>query len=302
MVANHYGWLSVAALALALFAVVEPAIAQAPTPKNSRDEAAITRAAKDYLAALDRGDAKAIAEFWTREGTYEDENGQTFNARELIASASAAKGQSRPRNTIQNQTVRFLAADVAIEQGDCEISSASMPIKGRFSAIWVRQNDKWKLDSLRETRTATLPNSDHLASLEPLVGDWAGQAGNLNLRVSAKWNPEKTFLCRELTSLENGKASLSGTQQIGWDPISQQIKSWVFNSDGSRSEGVWSLEGNVWMVLATGVLPDGKPSKATHIFKFKDKDTLVFKSTNGSLDGQSIPDRELTLTRQRSPK
>ena len=75
-----------------------------------------------------------------------------------------------------------------------------------------------------------------------------------------------------------GKVVFSGTQQVGWDPIRQQIRSWVFDADGGYGEGIWSLEGTLWMVQARGVHADGKTSPATHVFKFKDRDTVVWKS------------------------
>ena len=63
--------------------------------------------------------------------------------------------------------------------------------------------------------------------------------------------PTKKFLHRDIT-MTSGKATLGGAQIVGWDPITQQISSWMFSDNGSYTiEGVWSLEGNLWMVLAT---------------------------------------------------
>jgi hypothetical protein len=94
-----------------------------------------------------------------------------------------------------------------------------------------------------------------------------------------------------------GKSSIVGTQQVGWDPLSQQIRSWMFSDDGSLSEGVWSREGYFWMVLASRVLPDGQISKSTQIYKFPEKNTLVWKSVACSIDGESTDDFEIALKR-----
>ncbi len=53
---------------------------------HAKDEAAVRQAAKDYLAAAQRGDNKALADFWTTDGTYSDETGRTVKVRDLLAS------------------------------------------------------------------------------------------------------------------------------------------------------------------------------------------------------------------------
>ena len=278
------------------------AIAQRPSARNPRDEAAVARASKDYLAALDRGDAAAIAEFWTPDGTYTDETGQVFKARDLVAKVVAAKSVARPSASLNNITLRFVTPDVVMEEGVCEMPSTAgaKALHGRFSATWVRQNDRWRLDSLREWRTSSNSGGKHLVPLQPFLGEWLGQTGNRSIRVSVKWNLGKTFLNREFSVLTDGQESFHGTQQIGWDPLTEQIRSWTFNSDGSRTEGIWSLEGNVWMVASQGAMPDGELSTATHVFKFQDKNTMVFKSISGEIGGKPTPDFEMKLVRQKS--
>ena len=71
----------------------------------------------------------------------------------------------------------------------------------------------------------------------------------------------------------------------------------MFNDDGSLSEGLWSREGNVWMALSTRVLSDERVSEATQIYKFPDKNTIVWKSIDGSIDGQPMDDFEVVLKR-----
>ena len=48
------------------------------------------------------------------------------------------------------------------------------------------------------------------------------------------------------------------TQRIGWDPLTKQIKSWVFDSEGGYGDGLWTRKGNQWVIKSTGVLPDGR--------------------------------------------
>ena len=48
-----------------------------------------------------------------------------------------------------------------------------------------------------------------------------------------------------LHSFKAGKDGfqLSGTEVIGWDPTSRSIRSWVFDSDGSFGQAVWTRRG-----------------------------------------------------------
>ncbi len=289
----------VAVVALVMLSGAQTAFSQKPPANNSRDEAGVTQAAKGYLAALERGDAKAIADFWTPEGSYIDETGQASKVRELVAKIAANKGASRPRAKVGNVNLRFIAADVAIEEGDCEIASAIGPssLTGRFSALWVRQNGKWKLDQLHEWRSARGSANQHLAPLEPFVGQWSGKTDNLSLNVVTRWTSGKAFLHRELSISIDGKETFSATQEIGWDLDSQQIRSWIFNSDGSHGEAVWSLEGNVWLATTTRLLPNGDTATSTYAYKFANRDTLIVRSIGTGTDGESSPGFEIKLSR-----
>jgi uncharacterized protein (TIGR02246 family) len=271
----------------------------AQSGNQTAEESAVRQAGKDYLAALARGDAKAVADFWTADGTYTDESGRTVKARELLAKSTASGSMASPATNIGDSTVRFIAPDVAQEDADCDMAlgNGASPVKGHYTALWVKQNGQWKLASLRESRASTTTSgSDELASLGVFVGDWTGKMNQSTVHISAKWDATKKFLHRDFT-ISGGNVSLNGTQEIGWDPLTQHLKSWMFIDDGSYSEGWWSLEGTVWMETSSRVLPDGKVSKATQVYKFPDKDTLIWKLIHGSVNGQPSQDFEVTLKR-----
>ncbi len=283
------GWLGL----IPLVAVGQP---KAPA---SGDEAAVRQAGREYVAALARGDAKAIAGFWTEEGTYISADGHSVKARELIDKLSTSgpqEGRTAPK--VEKAAVRFLSPDVAVETGETAGVAGGGAI--RYTATWVRQAGRWKLDSLREDRAAAPGPSERLAVLAPLVGIWTGEAGGSSIKATVHWNDSKTFLLRDLSVSAGGKTLASGRQYIGWDPVQQEIRSWVFHEDGSYGGGVWSLEGKSWVVMATGVSPDGKLAGAMHILKFADKDTLIWKSVEGQIDGEPTPDMEIRMTRSES--
>ncbi len=178
---------------------------------------------------------------------------------------------------------------------------------GRFVAVWVKQDDKWKLASLIELATP-IPNAvaalneGKLAQLDHLVGRWKGASDKLTLQISAGWNLNRTFLSRRFSVLDAGKEIFGGTQIIGWDPASQSIKSWSFNSDGGRAEGTWDLDGPSWVVVTTGVNARGLPMSNTQFFKFRTPDSLEWKCMQTQLGCTTFPDVTISLKRESDAK
>jgi hypothetical protein len=83
---------------------------------------------------------------------------------------------------------------------------------------------------------------------------------------------------------------LEGTQVIGWDPVSGVIRSWLFDSDGGFGDGVWTRDGNRWIVAFRQTLPDGRQGKATNVYTVVDQNTLRWDSTQRTVDGEPLPD------------
>jgi len=279
------------------FSVVRDLYAQS-APSRAQDESAVRQAGKDYLAAVEKGDAKMVADFWTADGTFTDEVGHTAKVRDLLEKSGDQSSGGAKRSIDANAKIRLVADGVAIEEGEFQSVAidGAAPAKGHYTAIWVRDNGRWKLDDVHESPAEQTSTAASLASLNVLAGEWSGETNKIAIRVSSKWDANKKFLQREIT-MTGGKAALVGKQEIGWDPLTHEIRSWMFSDDGSYSEGLWSMEGNLWMVLATRVLPDGRISKATQVYKFPDKNTVVWKSIRGTIDGQPTDDFEVVLKR-----
>src|SRR5689334_11427476 len=85
---------------------------------REQDEQAIRAAAKQYLAALEKGDAQALTALWTADGDLIDEHGRSTPARELIAQEAQRTNKGpRPDIKVLANTIRFVAPDVALEDG-----------------------------------------------------------------------------------------------------------------------------------------------------------------------------------------
>src|SRR6516225_2283570 len=67
-------------------------LAKADNPKDTKradDDAAIRKAAADFIKLVDKGDAKAVAAAWTEDGEYITDDGTTIRGRADIESAYA---------------------------------------------------------------------------------------------------------------------------------------------------------------------------------------------------------------------
>ena len=283
-----------------------PATGAEPAGRQ-QDEQAIRHAAQEYLAALESGDAKALSAAWTADGDFVDELGRSYPARELIEhEAKLERKGPRPATKVVANTIRFLTPDVAIEDGRTEVTHSAAqeatPLNGRFTAIWVRQEGKWRLASLREARLEIVPDAGDLADLDWLVGDWTATGRDAAIDISAHWNETHTFLLRELSVIRDGKVAFSATQRIGRDPLTGKIRSWLFDSDGGYGEGLWTKKGKSWVVQATGALPDGKRTLSTNVFAPAGPDGISWKTSGARVGDEPRPDLDLKLTRKPASK
>jgi hypothetical protein len=99
-----------------------------------------------------------------------------------------------------------------------------------------------------------------------------------------------------------GRPLMTGTQRIGWDPLAKKIRSWVFDSEGGFGEGIWTREGNQWIVKMTGVTRDGKIASATNITTRVSKHRMTWQSRDRIIGGEKTLDiAEIPITRKPPP-
>lgn len=283
--------------------------------QSSEDEKAIRDAGIAYQEALSRGDGKALAALWTADGDIVDDHGMITKGRETVAlTTPPAPGAPRPEFRVHDTSLRFLTPDVALEDGmiDVIVPGSATPQAGRFSATWVRQGGAWKLAGLREARLPAATGAAQLADLDWMVGDWnvvdnapadAKAAARPTIEVSVRWNAGRTFLLRDMKITPPAGASepstpLHVTQRIGWDPLSRQIRSWVFSADGGHGEAFWSRDGNSWLARTSAVLPDGSQTSSLNVYTYDGKDRCMWQSFHTHTGGEHLPPVNMTMIRK----
>lgn len=314
---SHRRAVALSALLVVHVSLVAGCLAAAEPAGREADAAAIRAAAKVYMEALQRGEAQTLADLWTTDGDIIDDAGQVLHGRGTVAGTTAGESAGpRPEFRITETNLRFVTADVAIEDGQVEVTlpSGGRPLEGRFSATWVREAGTWKLAALREARDPEPSGLDALRDLDWMVGEWKaidetshdGEATDVKpaaeVTMSVRWNEPHTYLLREMrirpANADATHASgLEISQRIGWDPLARRIRSWAFGSDGSHSEATWLRDGGSWVARTASVQPDGSQTSAINVYTFDGKDRCTMRSLHTHVGGEHLPPVALTLVR-----
>lgn len=257
------------------------------------DVAAIRAASAAYAEALARGDAQAVREAWTPDGDIVDGWGNRSPAREIeVREGGTPEPVARRPETL----LRFLSADVAIEDGsvDVVLPGTRNRVEGWFSALWVRSEKGWKLAGVRESERPVVADPDMLEELDWLVGDWALDVDEKALgegdgrhdlppatRMSVRWDEGRAFLVRDvrvpLAANDATAGFIDVHQRIGWDSGVRRLRSWGFSSDGSRSEATLFRDGDSWVAVQTVFLTDGRQESTTNVYSPDGPDRCVWR-------------------------
>ena len=137
------------------------------------------------------------------------------------------------------------------------------------------------------------PAGDRFSDLDWMIGEWVAEGPHATAEASCAWGPGKSYILRQVTVTPKGAEPISATQWIGWDPIHERIRSFVFDSHGGYGDGIWEKEGDAWVVTATGVLPDGRHTKVTNLYSQIDENTALWESVDEEIDGRPGVDLRL---------
>jgi uncharacterized protein (TIGR02246 family) len=276
--------------------------AQTPGDQNTKQVAEVRAAAQELLSAKQRGDWQKAAELWTPDGLYIDSSGQSFTASELLKRQSTAESdQGRPLVVGTEESVRFVTPEVAIVDGSqpLGVSSDGAVESLRFTAVWVRRDGRWLLDSLREAVATSPAPHDQLEALAWLVGEWTSSTSNTDIILSTHWNASGAYLLRDFLVRSAEGDLVSGTQRIGWDPAARAIESWTFDSAGGTAEARWEQADSKWITKGQETLPDGAvvDTTTTYVPEGADRIEVTIERVKGEA---KLPTLKLDFRRARA--
>jgi uncharacterized protein (TIGR02246 family) len=274
------------------------------SPEREADVRAITDLLASFVKAYNEKDANALGALFTPDAEIEDDDGQVTRGREAIVARFSGifKGRAGGTLAVASDSLRFLASDIAIEEGTASLSTGgdTPPDTNRYSVIYARQGGRWLHARIRDEQSEDDPH-ERLAALEWMLGEWINESDDAVVLTNCKWSDDGNFLLREFDVDIEGRVALSGTQRIGWDGQRKQFRTWVFDDRGGFAEGLMSGDGDRWVVKVTGVRSDGRSITTTNAITILGKDRLRWEISDRTVGGEAVPGTDRFTLVRRAP-
>jgi len=217
----------------------------------------------EYLRAFRSRDAAAVAACWSESADNRSlDSGEETHGRDQVEQVfqTLFEEDASAEIDLDIQGIRPLGGDVAVVDGISQLSfSTGDATASRFSAIVMKKDGRWMLESVREAATE-LPESSRgyaIRRVGEFAGRWESVSGRQDVSTHAFWTAGGGFLVRSHTMhADTGNREI--TEIIGWDPVRQGIRSWSFTSDGGFAEGSWTLDDDHFDVMLDGTTADGE--------------------------------------------
>jgi uncharacterized protein (TIGR02246 family) len=270
------------------------------------DEKAIRLVADAFAKAYNAHDAKAVANLFTADAQLVDEEGDVVQGRAEIARVFSGIVAEYPQAkiTVAIKAIRFVGPGVAVEDGSTTVvNRPNEPGElSRYTVVHVKQEGKWLMASARDLPADSAAAEEQLKQLQWLVGEWVDESPDSLVMTAYRWDDKHRYLLSDFTIQVGGRPVMNGTQRLGWDPLAKVIRSWTFDSEGGFAEGVYTRDGNQWIVKTTGVTHDGKAASATNITTRIGKDRMTWQSRDRIVGGEAVADIEEVTVVRKPPK
>lgn len=275
-----------------------------PNQALNEDIEAILKTAESYLEAYRAGDAKGAAAHFTNDAEYVDEHGNTHVGRKAIEQVLESCFAKSPGSDIRLEidSIKIVSPGVALEDGRLTVlpGDDQEPTTTTYSAVHVKHEGKWQVASVRER--APKDRRQHRSQLEQLAwlhGDWMDEDRDSTVFFSCGPIDNGNFLLREFAVQINGEHAMSGSQRIGWDPLSGKLRTWIFDSEGGFAEGFWFRDDDRWILKAVGITAEGEMASSTSIYKVINDNTMTWQSVDHEVGGVRLPDSDvITIVRR----
>ena len=137
----------------ALCLLIPVAVIGQNAPASSTEDAAIREVVRKYVAAREKQDAKLLEALFTEDADQLTTAGEWRKGRDNVVRGGLASSQANPGSRqIAIETVRFIAAGVALADGRYEISGAQGVAPRRMWTTFVLTRDRpgeWRVAAIR---------------------------------------------------------------------------------------------------------------------------------------------------------
>ena len=283
----------------------------APSDDKAPDKnaEAVSKALAALAKAYNARDPKAIAELFTPKGEFIDADDNVFDSHEAIAGEFAALFEVNPKkNSVEIAAEEIREISPGILSVDCVATFSDKEGADEdndmadvdFSALLVKQSSGgWLFASIRSEGEGNVrtPHA-RLKQLAWLIGEWIDESEESTMHTNTRWSDDANFIITTFAIHVAGRKVMTGTQWIGWDGSLDKFRSWVFDSEGGHSEGIWTELDDRWVVKATGVRPDGDACSATHTYEPNGQDGYVFSVSDRIVGNETQPDFTARVVRK----
>jgi hypothetical protein len=232
-----------------------------------------------------------------------DENGVTHRGHEqlraLFGDFFARFPEAKMR--LELEDIRQITPDLATADLVREVTTSQGGDRAvtRCFLTLLRQEGIWQIACIRDVAADNeLSPRRQLEPLEWMVGDWVDEGADSLIRIHGDWSEDGNFLLLDYQVQRAGEPAMSSRQRIGWDPVQEQIRSWMFDADGGFGNALWTRVAQTWVVKSNAVLPDGATGSATFVIEPQGQDRFVMRGLDRILGDEVQPDVELTIVRK----
>jgi uncharacterized protein (TIGR02246 family) len=289
-------------------AVVQPVVLVQPATKAEAQEKsdpvkdAIMANVRAFTDGYNRRDVKAVLKLFAEDCVLTESDGSTIKGlKELEEDLTEAfKDDANAKISVTVDHLQVVAPGVVIEEGKTTFypDGKTLTAETDYQATHVKKGDRWVMTRVRSFNRVVLSPYDVLRELEWLVGDWIDESADSVVESSYRWDARKTFLLNDFSVRVSGQKVLTGTQRIGRDPLTKQIKAWVFDSEGGYAESLWSLVDDSWVINAKGVRSDGQVVTVTNQLTQLAEDRFRFDSADRVVGGERMPNLSVISVRR----
>ena len=272
--------------------------------ERSADFQKIEAAIASYVDAFNAKDVDKLLSFWTTDGVYVSRtSGDLLSGHdELKQEFSAILGaEDAPNLAVQTESIEFVSPNVAVERGSALVTGKDFTDQSTYRVVYVEREGRWLID--RVTEDIQIPrasNYEQLQGLDFLVGQWAVEGDGMAVQLDSQWTTNQNYLSTKYSVAIDGVIESSGLQIIGWDAKNQQIRSWLFDSNGGFVKGTWEQRENAeeWVVQSVATLADGAAGSSTSIYRPEGPDSFSWRKTNRVVDGKLLPNTQEVIMRR----
>lgn len=282
----------------------------APHLTEAQDDAnirAIRAQTVAMFAEYNARHAPAYAERFLSNAEYEMDTGEVLIGRQAIQDhfeklfAEYPQGKSHSHES----NIRTVSLNMAIEEGIVAITHTDEDEESvtPYVAVWTFVNGHWSLASMRELTgdEGEYNAHDHLQDLAWIVGEWVDESEEAIVTTSCRWSEDSNFLLQDFTVHVMGVPEISGTQRIGYDPLTHTLRSWVFDSQGGFGESLWNWDGEKWVIRSSAVRHDGHIAASINFIIPDTEDAYFWESSHRMTNNEALPDLRVKIVRRAPP-